>query len=49
MELSREFVERLSEILFNEEMNGDQMEGRLSEIFFNKEMMDNIPHDKRID
>lgn len=49
MELSREFVERLSEILFNEEMNGDPMEGRLSEIFFNEEMMNNIPHDKHID
>ena len=49
MELGREFVERLSEILFNEEMNGDRMEGRISEIFFNKEMMDNIPYDKRID
>jgi hypothetical protein len=49
MELSREFVERLSEILFNEEMNGSQMEGRLSEIFFNEKMMDNIPHDKHID
>jgi len=49
MKLSREFVERLSEILFNEGMNGDQMEGRLSEIFFNEEMMDNIPHDKHID
>jgi len=45
MKLSRDFVEKLSEIFFNEEMNGEQMEGRLSEIFFNDEMSNNLIND----
>ena len=45
MELSREFVERLSQIFFNEELNGEQMEGRLSEIFLNEEMGTNLMKD----
>jgi len=49
MELSKDFVERLSEIFFNGETDGGQRERRLSKIFFNKEMMDNMPHDKHID
>jgi len=42
MQLSREFTKRLSEIFFNDEMNGDQMENRLSEIFFNEDMSSNL-------
>ncbi len=42
MELGRDFVEKLSEIFFNEEMNGEQMENRFSEIFFNDEMNSNL-------
>jgi len=45
MQLSREFTKRLSEIFFNEDMNGDQMENRLSEIFLNKEMSNNLIND----
>ena len=45
MELSREFVERLSQIFFNEEINGEQIEGRLSEIFLNEEMGNNLMKD----
>jgi len=49
MELSKDFVERLSQIFFNEEKDENQNEASLSKIFFNKEMIDNIPRNKRID
>ena len=42
MELSREFVKRLSEIFFNEESDGIQMENKLSEIFLNNEIGNNF-------
>ena len=45
MQLSKEFTKRLSEIFFNEEMNGEQMENRLSEIFLNKDMNKNLLND----
>lgn len=45
MELSRDFVKRLSEIFFNEEINGEQMENKLSEIFLNEEMSNNLIKD----
>ncbi len=45
MELSRDFVKRLSEIFFNEEINSEQMENKLSEIFLNKEMSNNLIKD----
>jgi len=46
MELSRSFVERLSEIFFNEEMNEEPLENRLSEIFLNEDISSNITEDK---
>ena len=48
MQLSREFTKRLSEIFFNEEMNGEQMEDRLSEIFLNEEMSNNLIKDNNL-
>jgi hypothetical protein len=45
MELSREFVERLSKIFFNEDMNNNQIENRLSDIYLNKEISDNVIND----
>jgi len=46
MELSRGFVERLSEIFFNEEMNGEPLENKFSEIFLNEDMSNNIIKDE---
>jgi len=48
MELSKNFVERLSEIFFYEEKNGEQMEDRLSDILLNNEIGSNIINDKEI-
>ena len=45
MQLSREFTKRLSEIFFNEKINGEQMENRLSKIFFNEEISNNLFED----
>ena len=42
MELSKGFVERLSEIFFYEEERGEEMEHKLSNIFLNTEMGNNI-------
>ena len=42
MELSREFVKRLSEIFFNEESDGAQIENKLSEILLNEEIGNNL-------
>jgi len=48
MELSREFVIRLSDIFFNEESDGAQIETRLSEILLNKEMGNNLLNDAEL-
>ena len=48
MELSREFVKRLSEIFFNEESDGAQIENRLSEILLNKEIGSNLLNENEL-